>query len=111
MLNYEGKPQIIVELPLDKKDFPVLIETSNKFGLIFIFTNMGYFYLYEVTTCQFILKEMLSTPMLSLQNHKTDGIIFINKEGKVNTLDILEAKLIPLIGLKLAERNNLKITD
>ena len=68
-------------------------------------------YLYEISTCKFILKYESSTPILLLKKSVTGGLNFINKNGKVFTLDIFEAKLIPLIGFKLAETHNLNVTD
>ncbi len=53
-----------------------------------VVTKMGYLHLFEITSCQQILKQKISqdTVFIGTRVSKTDGAIFINKSGSLINL-------------------------
>jgi len=64
-------------------DFPVIMQVSPKFGLIFVITKFGYFFMYEASKGALIYRQRLTDQLVfaSVRNMATDGMICINKAG------------------------------
>lgn len=80
-------------------DFPVLMNFVENFGLIFLATNSGTLYIYEVTKGILIFRCKISeeTLLFSAKNTATGGIIYINKSGKVDNVDVEKNNFIPFM--------------
>ena len=70
-------------------DFPVLMDILDKCGLIFLATNGGYLYIYEITKGILVFKCKVSEDSLlfSAHNSNTGGMMYINKSGKLFGVD------------------------
>lgn len=81
-------------------DIPVLISISNKFGIIYVLTNLGYLYLYDALTGQPIFR-MRATKDLNFSSSKVslDGDIIGITPTNTQMLSITlnEANLIPYL--------------
>ena len=84
---------------LAENDYPVLMNFVENFGLIFLATNSGTLYIYEVTKGVFIFRCKISeeTPLLSTKNTATGGLIYISRSGKVFNVDVEKNNFIPFM--------------
>lgn len=80
-------------------DFPVLMQDSPKFGVVFIITKFGFLYMYEVSTAALLYRQKITDDVciVSTRNTKTDGMIVINKQGIIYSINVEENALIPYI--------------
>jgi clathrin heavy chain len=80
-------------------DFPVLMDILEKFGLIFLATNSGNLFIYEITKGILIFKCKVSEDSLlfSAHNSMTGGMMYINKSGKLLGVDVDRNNLLPFI--------------
>ncbi len=64
-------------------DFPVLMQVSAKYGLLFIITKMGYLFMYETSRAALIYRQRITDQLIfvAVRNTTTDGMICINKVG------------------------------
>ena len=80
-------------------DFPMIIQAANRYGLVFVITKAGYFYMYEASRAALIYRQKI-TPQLvicSVRNATTDGMICINKAGQVLALNVDENNLVSYV--------------
>ena len=80
-------------------DFPVLMNFVEKFGVIFLATNAGNLYIFEISKGALIFRCKISEDSLlfSAVNNQTGGMIYINKSGKVLGVDIDRNNFIPFV--------------
>ena len=80
-------------------DFPVLMDILDKFGLIFLATNAGFLYIYEITKGILVFKCKVSEDSLlfSAHNSNTGGMMYINKSGKLFGVDVDRNNILPFI--------------
>ena len=80
-------------------DFPVLADILDRFGVIFLATNSGNLYIYEITRGILIFKCKVSEDSLlfSAHNSVTGGMMYINKSGKLLGVDVDRNNLLPFI--------------
>ena len=85
-----------IQMPMPN-DFPVLMDILPKFGVIFLATNSGYLFIYEITKAVQIFKCKVSEDSLlfSTINSNTGGMMYINKSGKLLGVDVDRNNLIP----------------
>lgn len=64
-------------------DFPISVQVSEKYGMLYIVTKFGFIYIYELTTCEQIFKTRISTDPIFVvaKNLANDGILALNKNG------------------------------
>lgn len=80
-------------------DFPVLMNFVENYGVIFLATNSGNLYIYEITKGVLIVRCKISEDslMFSSKNSATGGMIYISKSGKVISVDINKNNFLPFI--------------
>jgi len=80
-------------------DFPLLMQSSPKFGLIFIITKFGYFYMYEASKAALVYRQRITDQLVvvATRNTATDGMICINKAGQVLALNVEENNLVKYV--------------
>eukprot|EP01102_Stenamoeba_stenopodia_P016270 TRINITY_DN566_c1_g3_i1.p1 TRINITY_DN566_c1_g3~~TRINITY_DN566_c1_g3_i1.p1 ORF type:complete len:1717 (-),score=467.09 TRINITY_DN566_c1_g3_i1:143-5293(-) len=99
-------------------DFPVAMQISDKYGIIFMITKAGYLYLFDIATGTTIYMNQISaqTIFVTAPHVASNGIIGVNKAGQVLLISIDEANIIPYIcntlknfelAISLASRANL----
>lgn len=116
-----------ISMPPDVQgDFPVLMQTVDRYGVVFVITKAGYLYMYEVSTAVLLYRQRITDSLIfvATKNPNTDGMICVNKAGQVLSINVDENNFIPYlmnvakhipdnVGLafKLAQRYNLKGAD
>mmetsp|Transcript_15628 Transcript_15628/g.21170 ORF Transcript_15628/g.21170 Transcript_15628/m.21170 type:complete len:228 (+) Transcript_15628:361-1044(+) len=80
-------------------DFPMFMQASNKYGLLFMITKAGYFYMYEVSRAALVYRQKVSNELgvAFVRNQTTDGMILINKAGQVSAINVDEQNLVSYI--------------
>lgn len=70
-------------------DFPVAMQISHKYGIIFLVTKMGFIHLYdlETGTCIYMNRISSETIFVTAEYDPTSGIIGVNKKGQVSIWD------------------------
>jgi len=89
-----------VEIQVQQEgDFPVLIQDSPKYGVVFIITKMGFLYMYECSSACLLYRTKITDQLcfVSTRNNNTDGMIVINKIGQIFSINVDEGNLIPFI--------------
>lgn len=110
------KFKINCEIAMDAQaigDFPVLMQVSPKYGLLFIITKMGYFFLYETSRAALIYRQRITDAMIfaAVRNTTTDGMICINKAGQIFAINVEEQNLVKYVmgASHIADNRNLAI--
>ncbi|CAG8432851.1 7339_t:CDS:10 [Diversispora eburnea] len=99
-------------------DFPVAMQISSKYNIIFLVTKFGYIHLYdlETGTCIYMNRISGETIFVTAEHKATSGIIGVNRKGQVLTVCVDEKNIIPYIlntlnnqelALRMASRCNL----
>mmetsp|Transcript_21576 Transcript_21576/g.15774 ORF Transcript_21576/g.15774 Transcript_21576/m.15774 type:complete len:173 (+) Transcript_21576:474-992(+) len=73
-----------IQMPPDVQgDFPVLMQTVDRYGVVFIITKMGFLYIYEISNAVLIFRQRITDSLIfvATKNPNTDGMICINKAG------------------------------
>jgi clathrin heavy chain len=71
-------------------DFPVLMQDSPKYGVVYIITKFGFLYMYEVSTASLLARSQFTdqVSLVSARNTNTDGMIVINKTGSIVSINV-----------------------
>jgi clathrin heavy chain len=102
-------------------DFPVAMQVSSRYGIVFVVTKFGFVHLYDLETATCIYMNRISgeTVFVTAEYEATHGIIGVNRKGQVLSVSIDQQNLIPFVlqklsadlALKLASRGNLPGAD
>lgn len=101
-----------------QNDFPVAMQVSAKYDVIYLITKYGYIHLYDIETATCIYMNRISgeTIFVTAPHESTGGIIGVNRKGQVLSVSVDEDNIIPYINtvlqnpdlaLRIAVRNNL----
>ncbi|XP_075219017.1 clathrin heavy chain [Lycorma delicatula] len=99
-------------------DFPVAMQVSAKYDVIYLITKYGYIHLYDIETATCIYMNRISgdTIFVTAPHEASGGIIGVNRKGQVLSVSVEEDNIIPYIttvlqnpdlALRIAVRNNL----
>eukprot|EP00163_Fabomonas_tropica_P025672 TRINITY_DN4486_c0_g1_i1.p1 TRINITY_DN4486_c0_g1~~TRINITY_DN4486_c0_g1_i1.p1 ORF type:complete len:1704 (-),score=653.64 TRINITY_DN4486_c0_g1_i1:69-5180(-) len=99
-------------------DFPVAMQYSDKYGIVFLVTKYGYVHLYdlETGTCISMYRISAETIFVTTPHEATAGVIGVNRKGQVLSVSVDEKNIIPFItsslgnydlAIRLAGRANL----
>ncbi|CDH57977.1 clathrin heavy chain 1 [Lichtheimia corymbifera JMRC:FSU:9682] len=108
--------------PEHQNDFPVAMQVSNKYGIIYMITKSGYIHLYDLETGTAIYMNRISneTIFVTAEHEASSGIVGVNKKGQVLSVSLDENTIIPYIlqtlnnselAFKLASRGGLPGAD
>ena len=119
----EGGPQFqkrsvdVFFPPEAANDFPVSMQVSTKFDVIFLVTKYGFIHLYDLETGTCIYSNRISGDTIFVTTElNNSGIISVNRKGQVLSVSVDEQTIIPFItgvlnnielAFRLATRNNL----
>ena len=103
-------------------DFPVAMQISVKYGIIYLVTKYGFIHLYDVESGACIYMNRISgdTIFVTAEHEATSGIIGVNRKGQVLSVSVDEANIIPYIinnlnntelAIRLASRAHLRGAD
>jgi len=89
-------------------DFPVAMQISQKYGLIYVITKNGIMFMYDLVTAAAIYRTRISTEPIFLTADATSsgGFYAINRKGQVLLCTLNEATIVPFISTNL---NNLDL--
>jgi len=101
-----------------QNDFPVAMQVSAKYDVIYLITKYGYIHLYDIETATCIYMNRISgdTIFVTAPHEASGGIIGVNRKGQVLSVSVEEDNIIPYINtvlqnpdlaLRIAVRNNL----
>lgn len=101
-----------------QNDFPVAMQVSAKYDVIYLITKYGYIHLYDIETATCIYMNRISgdTIFVTAPHEASGGIIGVNRKGQVLSVSVEEDNVIPYINtvlqnpdlaLRIAVRNNL----
>ncbi|CAH8448779.1 unnamed protein product [Schistosoma intercalatum] len=104
--------------PEAQTDFPVAMQTSPKYSIIYLITKSGYLHLYDIESgsCIYMNRISSETIFVTAPYEPTSGIIGVNKKGQVLSVSIDEDTIIsyitttlenPTLALQMASRCNL----
>ncbi|CAO3613133.1 unnamed protein product [Mucor hiemalis] len=119
---YQKKAVEVFFPPEAASDFPVAMQISHKYGVIFLVTKMGFIHLYDLESgsCIYMNRISSETIFVTAEYDPTSGIIGVNKKGQVLSVSLDESNIIPYIinhlqntelALKLASRGGLSGAD
>ncbi|KAG0200257.1 hypothetical protein BGX28_006644 [Mortierella sp. GBA30] len=108
--------------PEASNDFPVAMQISQKYSIIFLVTKFGFIHLYdlETGTCIYMNRISGETIFVTAEHEATSGVIGVNRKGQVLSVSVDENNLVPYIvntlgntelALKVASRNGLPGAD
>ncbi|XP_065831614.1 clathrin heavy chain 1-like isoform X2 [Oscarella lobularis] len=104
--------------PEAQSDFPVAMQISDRYNVIFLITKYGYVHLYDLETgvCIYMNRISSDTIFVTASHDATSGIIGVNRKGQVLTVSVDEENIVayitsvlqnPDLALRMAVRNNL----
>ncbi|KAF9365590.1 hypothetical protein BGX34_009416 [Mortierella sp. NVP85] len=108
--------------PEANPDFPVAMQISQKYGIIYLVTKFGFAHLYdlETGTCIYMNRISSETIFVAAEYEATSGVIVVNRKGQVLSVSVDENNLVPYIvntignpelALKIATRSGLPGAD
>ncbi|KAL9112388.1 MAG: hypothetical protein Q9227_003230 [Pyrenula ochraceoflavens] len=103
-------------------DFPVAMQISKRYAVIYMVTKYGFIHLYdlETGTCIFVNRISSETIFVTAPDSESQGIVGINRKGQVLSVNIDENTVIPYLlqnpansglAVKLASRGGLPGAD
>ncbi|KAH8814273.1 hypothetical protein F5882DRAFT_315407 [Hyaloscypha sp. PMI_1271] len=103
-------------------DFPVAMQVSQKYSIIYLVTKYGFIHLYDLETaaCIFMNRISSETIFITAPDSESAGILGVNRKGQVLSVSVDEATVIPYLlqnpansslAVKLASRAGLPGAD
>ncbi|KAK4774368.1 hypothetical protein SAY86_009303 [Trapa natans] len=89
-------------------DFPVAMQISHKYSLIYVITKLGLLFVYDLETATAVYRNRISPDPIFLTSEasSTGGFYAINRRGQVLLANVNESTIIPFISGQL---NNLEL--
>ncbi|TVU01227.1 hypothetical protein EJB05_53329 [Eragrostis curvula] len=104
-----SKKQADLFFPPDfQDDFPVAMQISQKYGLIFVITKLGLLFVYDLETAAAVYRNRISPDpiFLTAESSTTGGFYAINRRGQVLHATVNDATVVPFVSGQL---NNLEL--
>ena len=103
-------------------DFPVAMQVSKCYGIVYLMTKYGFIHLYDLETgaCIYMNRVSGETVFVAAEQKSSNGIIAVNRRGQVLSVSVDADTIIPYIlrtlnntdlAFKLASRGNLPGAD
>jgi clathrin heavy chain len=85
--------------PEATNDFPVAMQVSDKYKIIYLVTKYGFIHLYdlETGTCIFMNRISSDTIFVTTPDSQSAGIVGINRKGQVLSVAVDEGTIIPYL--------------
>jgi len=89
-------------------DFPVSMQISEKYGLIYVVTKLGMLFVYDLETATAVYRNRISPDpiFLTTSSPTTGGFYAINRRGQVLHANVNEASIVNFVSQQL---NNLPL--
>ncbi|KAK9470001.1 uncharacterized protein V1510DRAFT_309136 [Dipodascopsis tothii] len=97
--RYAKKSVDVFFPPEALNDFPVAIQVSDKYSIIFLVTKFGFIHLYDLESgAQIYMNRISSETVFTTTTHEaSSGLLAINRSGQVLSVSVDENKIIPYI--------------
>ncbi|CAF4999102.1 unnamed protein product, partial [Rotaria sp. Silwood1] len=117
------KKAIDIQFPAElSNDFPIIMQTSAKYGIIYLVPKCGYIHIFDIESGTLIYMNRISidTIFVAAPYESTSGIICVNRKGQVLSVSIDEDNIVSYIqnvlgntklANKIAARCNLPDAD
>jgi len=118
-----AKKAVDVYFPAEAvNDFPVAMQVSQKYSVIYLVTKYGFIHLYDLEsgTCIFMNRISSETIFITAPDSESAGIVGVNRKGQVLSVALDESTVIPYLlqnpansslAVKLASRAGLPGAD
>ncbi|KAK7550667.1 clathrin heavy chain [Phyllosticta citricarpa] len=85
--------------PEATSDFPVAMQVSQKYNVIYLVTKYGFIHLYdlETGTCIFMNRISSDTIFVTAPDSESSGIVGVNRKGQVLSVTLDENTVIPYL--------------
>ncbi|QLQ80085.1 hypothetical protein HG537_0D00850 [Torulaspora globosa] len=102
--TYQKKNVEIFFPPDATNDFPIAVQISEKYGVIYLLTKYGFIHLYELETGTnlFVNRITAESVFTATSYDNKNGIACINKKGQVLAVEIATSQIVPYILNKLS---------
>lgn len=108
--------------PEATNDFPVAMQVSKRYGIVYLVTKYGFIHLYDLESgvCIYMNRISGDTMFVTCEHETTSGIIGVNRKGQVLSVTVDDDTIIPYIlrtlnntdlAIRLASRANLPGAD
>ncbi|CAL9051558.1 unnamed protein product [Musa banksii] len=89
-------------------DFPVAMQISHKYSLIYVITKLGLLFVYDLETATAVYRNRISPDpiFLTAEASTIGGFYAINRRGQVLLATVNEATIVPFVSSQL---NNLEL--
>jgi clathrin heavy chain len=80
-------------------DFPVAMQVSNKYKVIYLVTKYGFIHLYDLETGTTIFMNRISSDTIftTAGDEESSGIVGVNRKGQVLTVSVDDNTIIPYL--------------
>ncbi|MCI19140.1 clathrin heavy chain 1-like, partial [Trifolium medium] len=80
-------------------DFPVSMQISNKYGLIYVITKLGLLFVYDMETATAVYRNRISPDpiFLTAEASSVGGFYAVNRRGQVLLATVNEATIVPFV--------------
>mmetsp|Transcript_17485 Transcript_17485/g.52457 ORF Transcript_17485/g.52457 Transcript_17485/m.52457 type:complete len:1706 (-) Transcript_17485:516-5633(-) len=84
-------------------DFPVAMQISEKYGLVYVITKLGLLFVYDLATATAVYRNRISQDpiFLTANSPSTGGFYAINRRGQVLLATVNEATMVPFVSQQL----------
>lgn len=84
-------------------DFPVSLQTSDKYGLIYVITKLGLLFVYDLETATAVYRNRISPDpiFIASSSEATGGFYAINRRGQVVLGTVNDQTMVPFVSQQL----------
>ncbi|CCF59007.1 hypothetical protein KAFR_0F04120 [Kazachstania africana CBS 2517] len=102
--QYQKRTTDIFFPPDATNDFPISVQVSSKYGIVYLLTKYGFIHLYELETGTnlFVNRITAESVFTATSFHNKNGIACINKKGQVLAVEIATEQIVSYILNKLS---------
>ncbi|TPX20998.1 hypothetical protein DIZ76_016895 [Coccidioides immitis] len=85
--------------PEATNDFPVAMQVSKKYDIVYLVTKFGFIHLYdlETGTCIFMNRISSETIFVTTPDSESTGLVGVNRKGQVLSVSVDESTIIPYL--------------
>lgn len=84
-------------------DFPVAMQISQKYGLIYVITKLGLLFVYDLETATAVYRNRISPDpiFLTADAPSVGGFYAVNRRGQVLLATVNEATIVPFVSVQV----------
>jgi clathrin heavy chain len=84
-------------------DFPVSLQVSERYGLVYVVTKLGLLFVYDLETATAVYRNRISPDpiFLAAASDTTGGVLAVNRRGQVLLATVNEPAVVPFVAQQL----------